>query len=171
MELQSRIRRLEDIHEVQQLCSRYSLAVDDHDFVALREIFAKDATYGWHGRDPDAIGRDAVIDLLRSRLGPAGPSFHVNHDHLLTWDDNRADEAAGIVFAHAEGSPGGKQFLNAIRYHDRYVREEGAWRIASRNLAFLYITRPEDYAGVLLNKARLRHVDPPIPGHWPAFDA
>lgn len=169
MDLEARIRRLEDAQELRQLCGRYSLAVDDHDFARLGDVFARDASYGWHGRDPDATGREAVVALLRSRLEPSGPSFHVNHDHIVDWDDGDPNLASGVVFAHAEGSPGGRHMINAIRYHDRYVREEGRWRILERQLAFLYITAVEDYAGVLTADVRLRHVDPPLPGHWPDF--
>lgn len=167
--LEARLRRMEDIHAIRQLVGRYSLAVDDHDFAALHAVFAADAMYGWHGREPDARGRDAVVELLRSRIAPAGPSFHVNHDHLIDWDEAAPDQATGVVFAHAEGSPGGRQMVNAIRYHDTYVREREGWRIRDRRLAFLYITPAEDYAGVLLARNRLRHVEPAQPAHWPQF--
>lgn len=167
MSLEARIKRLEDVDAIRQLCSRYSLAVDDHDFDALESVFSRDATYGWSGREPDATGQAAVVELLRSRLSSAGPSFHVNHDHIIDWEADGS--ARGVVFAHAEGSPGGKQYINAIRYHDRYVEEDGGWRIAERSLAFLYIVSPDDYANIMLQKDRLRHVSPALPGHWPHF--
>ena len=167
MSLEDRIGKLEDLDAIRALASRYSLAVDDHDFRALAGVFSRDAAYGWHGQEPGVTGCEAVVALLRGRLEAGGPSFHVNHDHLIDWRPDGT--ASGIVCAHAEACPGGRQLVFAIRYHDDYAREDGVWRIARRSLAFLYIVSPEDYPGILMDKARLRHVDPARSAHWPAY--
>jgi ketosteroid isomerase-like protein len=165
--LADRIARLEDREAIRTLCSRYSLSVDDHDFATLGDLFAPDALYGWVDSPPQATGREGIRELLRSRIGASGPSFHVNHDMLVDWEG--PDAASGIVFCHAEVTPPSGQFIGAIRYRDTYVRHDGTWLFGSRFLSFLYFTPPGEYVGLLGQKDRLRHVSPALPAHWPAF--
>lgn len=167
--LAARIARLEDREAIRNLCSRYSLAVDDHDFDALGSLFAPDALYGWVEQPPQATGRAAVTELLRSRIAPAGPSFHVNHDMIVDWDDSQPGRATGIVFCHAEVCPAGKQLIGAIRYRDSYVKLDGQWKFAERFLSFLYFTPFEDYPGILTMRDRLRVGAAAQPAHWPHY--
>jgi len=167
--LLKRIRRLEDGDAIRKLCSRYSLAVDNHDFPTLRSLFAPDAIYGWINEAPHAEGAEAIGKLLESRLSSSGPSFHVNHDVIIDWDDGAPGRASGIVFCHAEVSPPAGQFIGAIRYHDKYVNHDGSWKFAERWLGFLYLAPPQDYAGLLRSFERIRSSQPQRPAHWPSF--
>jgi hypothetical protein len=169
MSIEARLAKLESREAIRNLCSRYSLAVDDHDFTSLTALFARDARYGWVSDADPTVGRDAIGALLESRIAPAGPSFHVNHDMLVDWDDSDPERATGIVFCHAEVSPAGRHLVGAIRYHDVYVREEGRWLFAERRLAFLYFTPVGQYPGVLESRERLRFLEPHQHGHWPDF--
>jgi len=167
--LAAKIAKLEDREAIRNLCSRYSLAVDDHDFNTLETLFAPDTLYGWVDQPPQAVGRAATIELLRSRIGPSGPSFHVNHDMIVDWDENDADRATGVVFCHAEVIPAGKQLKGAIRYRDTYVKIDGKWMFGSRFLSFLYFAPIEDYAGILGVRDRIRVSDTAKPAHWPHY--
>lgn len=167
--LATRIMKLEDREAIRNLCSRYSLAVDDHDFDTLATLFAPDTQYGWVDQPPQAVGRDATIDLLRSRIGPSGPSFHVNHDMIVDWDESDPARATGIVFCHAEVNPAGKQLAGAIRYRDSYVKIDGKWMFASRFLSFLYFVPVEDHPGILTQTDRLRVGGTSRPAHWPHY--
>lgn len=169
--LAARIGRLEDREAIRDLCSRYSLAVDDHDFDTLATLFAPETRYGWVNQPPQAVGRDATIEILRSRIGPAGPSFHVNHDMIVDWDETDPNRATGIVFCHAEVFPAGKHLVGAIRYRDVYVKQQGKWMFGERFLSFLYFTPVEEYPGILAQRERLRFISPPLPAHWPEFAA
>jgi hypothetical protein len=169
--LAQRIERLEDREAIRALCSRYSLAVDDHDFDTLGGLFAVDARYGWVDAPPQAEGRAAITELLRSRIGPAGPSFHVNHDMVVDWGANDRSRATGIVFCHAEVIPSGKHLVGAIRYRDSYVKQDGRWLFAARFLSFLYFTPIDEYPGILGARERLRMINPPAPAHWPVWQA
>jgi hypothetical protein len=167
--LAARIGRLEDREAIRILCSRYSLAVDDHDFDTLATLFAPHARYGWANQPPQAEGREAVAALLRSRIAPGGPSFHVNHDTFVDWDDSDPARASGMVFCHAEVCPAGVQLVSAIRYRDKYVKIENRWMFAERFLGFLYMTPVDRYPGVLALRDRMLVATPPQRAHWPAY--
>lgn len=148
-ELETRLRRLEDREQIRALIGTYSVAIDDHDFDRLATCFAPDATYGRHG-DTDLLhGRDAIRASMAEKLGGAGPSFHVNHDSFVTFDENDADKASGMVLCHAETSHLGGHRIAAIRYYDSYGRAGGKWQITARRLKFLYFVKAEDYVGAL----------------------
>jgi len=164
-----RLRKVEDRDAIRDLIGRYSLAVDNHDFDALGALWHPHATYGWVGQPPQAEGAAAIRALLESRIGPAGPSFHVNHDQIVDWDENDPDRASAVVFCHAEVTPDGSQYQAAIRYHDRYIRHEGRWLFAERRLGFLYFTPPSSYEGILLRRERMLPGGQRNPAHWPAF--
>jgi len=168
-QLSARIQRLEDRESIRELVSRYSLAVDDHDFASLGRLWHPDAIYGWVGMPAQAEGATAIVALLEERIGPSGPSFHVNHDQIVEWHDHDADRASGLVFCHAEVSPGGQHYQYAIRYQDKHVRHEGRWMFAERRLAFFYFVQPSEYDGILVQKDRMRPGGIRNDAHWPAF--
>lgn len=168
-DLAARIALLEDRHAIMDMCSRYSLAMDDHDFDALAGLFAPDAVYGWVDQPPQAEGRAAIVELFRSRIGNSGPSFHVNHDMIIDSDAADPSRASGIIFCHAEVCPAGKQLACAIRYRDRYVKMDGKWLFAARFLSFLYFVPVEEYQGILTQIDRLRVGGSARPAHWPHF--
>jgi hypothetical protein len=168
--LEERLRRLEDKEEIRALASLYSLSVDDHDFDTLTGLFAPDAVYGWMKTPNPSVGGAQIGQLLRSRIGEMGPSFHVNHDHIVHLDDADSDRASGLVFCHAEVSSAKGHFLAAIRYHDKYVRHDGRWKFGERLLGFLYYVSPDDYSGILRRQGRLTNADPAAAAHWPAYD-
>lgn len=168
-ELAARIRRLEDREEIRALVGRYSVCVDDHDFATLASLFAPDARYCWHDRASVTEGRDALIALLESRIGPSGPSFHVNHDQFVDWDPRDPDRASGLVLCHAETSAGGSHNIAAIRYRDQYVRHQGRWLFQERSLGFLYNLPVKDYPGVLMQQERIRLPGLTRAAHWPAY--
>ncbi|MBX3529038.1 MAG: nuclear transport factor 2 family protein [Rhizobiaceae bacterium] len=166
----ARLRRLEDREEIRMLVARYSQHVDDHDFASLATLWAPDARYLWKGSSDVTVGGDNVAALLKSRIEPTGPSYHVNHDHVIEFADD-PDRASGLVCAHAETSNATSHNIAAIRYHDRYVRHESRWKFAERALAFLYFTPVADYRDVLRVKERMRLPNgTKLAAHWPDFE-
>lgn len=167
--LSVRVQKLEDHIAIKALIARYSLAVDDHDFKTLASLWAPDARYGFF-RDVHAEGDEKIAALLESNIRSGGVSFHTNHDHLIEWDEGDPDRASGILCCHAEVSVAGEHQVGAIRYRDKYVRHQGQWLFAERFLGFLYFTPAEGYAGLLLQRDRLRFPGgAAIPAHWPDF--
>lgn len=164
-----RLRRLEDESAIRKLASRYSLAVDDRAFDDLAALWADDAIYGWKGQADPTVGAAAVAELLRGRIGPLGPTFHVNHDHIVDFDDGDPDRATGVVFCHTETTVGGVHYMAAIRYYDRYLRGGAGWLFQERALAFLYFVPASDYPGITTHRDRLRLPGGAQVAHWPDF--
>lgn len=135
-ELAGRIRRLEDRAELWELVSRYAVAVDDEDYGALRTLFAAGGEFtGLVGGTQR--GRDGVVEYLRHR----NDTDHVRRVHTPTaqfLDQLEGDRAAGVVSSYAAlySADGSLRFF-AFRYDDRYVREDGQWRFASRTIGGL----------------------------------
>lgn len=167
MDLEARVRRMEDREAIRHIVGLYTLAMDDRDLELAGRIFARDAVLTYPGGSPRYEGRDAIVGFYRERLAPAGPSFHFTHDQFVEWNDSDPDRATGLVSCHAETSGGGRQIISAIRYEDEYVREDGEWRFARRTLTFNYQTPVEQYVGILARKDRLRLANPAGSAHWP----
>lgn len=165
----ARLKRVEDREEIRVLAAQYARFVDDHDFDGLKSLWAPDARYSWKDSPDVAVSGADVTRLLQSRIEKNGPSYHVNHDHVIEFGED-PDRASGLVCAHAETSGPGGQYVSAIRYHDRYLRHEGRWTFAERALAFLYFTPVNQYQDIMLAKHRIRLPNGTTqPGHWPDF--
>ena len=132
--LAARVRHLEDRAEIEELIARYAVAVDDRDFDTLTDMFTNDAIF--HNVRGIEQGRDKVIAYYRERLGEFGPTYHIPHARALDFGDE--DHARGIVMAHAELAIGNETYMVALRYYDRYRREQGRWRFHERKVRQLY---------------------------------
>ena len=133
-EVLRRLRRIEDRQALADLLSRYGPAIDDRDVEALRELFTADATFDSVGGP--VTGRDEVVDHYIERMRSFGPSYHIPHSQVVEFVGD--DEATGVVCAHAELAHEDGAFWVALRYHDRYRREDGTWRFAHRKVLQLY---------------------------------
>jgi len=151
-----RLRGIEDRLEIAQLQARYTFSIDDHDLARVGELFACEGRFRSADGVMDAVGREAVCEQFRGRFAALRFGFHVTHDHLIELDPADPDRASGIVSSHAEVVREGKPMIAAMRYHDRYVREAGAWRFADRLLHFFYYLPVGDYAATLPTPARMR---------------
>jgi ketosteroid isomerase-like protein len=167
--LEARLRQLEDRTEIGELVTRYCLAMDNRDMTEIPALFTADVQI----RSPDGVmntvGRDAAVQMFVGRFKVLGPSNHVTHDRIVTFDAADADAASGIVLSHAEMQRKGKPMITAIRYYDRYRRDDGRWRFSERVLTFMYYVPTAEYLdafGPGIDK-RMRAYDEPAPADWP----
>ena len=154
--LECRLRRIEDRNEIADLQARYTLAIDLHDLATVAPLFATEGRFRSADEVMDATGRDAICAQYRTRFAVLGFAFHVTHDHLIELDPVDPDRASGTVSSHAEVVRNGQPMLVAMRYADRYCREDGAWRFADRLLRFLYYLPLADYAQAIATRDRMR---------------
>lgn len=162
--LEERIRRLEDRAELGELVARYALAVDDRDYPCIARLFTQDCVFG--NVKGVARGRASVEAYYRERLGEFGPTYHI--PHMQTLDFLGLDEARGTVMAHAELAIGGVTYVVALRYLDRYRREEGCWRFQERQVRQLYAMPLSELPQGLAQELRKRWPgSKPAPGDWP----
>lgn len=147
-DLAARIRRLEDREAIKELIARYGLVMDDRDMDGMPGLFTEDVRILSRDGVMDARGREAAIALFRGRFTVLGPSNHFTHDKIIRFGDD-PDEATGIVLSHAEMQRKGEPMLAAIRYTDRYRRENDAWRFAERLFDFFYYVPTAEYLDAL----------------------
>lgn len=167
--LETRLRRLEDRVEINELIARYGLVMDDRDMAAMPGLFTHDVVISSAAGGMNAAGRDAAVEMFRRRIKNLGPSNHFTHDRIVTFDEANPDLASGIVLSHAEMHLRGAAMLAAIRYADTYRREQGRWRFASRALSFLYFLRADEFAEAMGPgiSGRNRVYGDPRPADWP----
>ncbi len=134
--LEERIQKLEDRAGIQDLVARYFQVTDDDDELALASCFTRDARFIAAGFD-GGEGREGVIAFLKSARSNMQQTVHTpNYVHI---DLTGPDDARGTVMAHLEIGIGGTTVYGAVRYLDTYVREEGKWRIATREMRTVHI--------------------------------
>jgi ketosteroid isomerase-like protein len=165
--LESRIRRLEDRVQIQDLAMKYAIAFDDRDMERLRTFFTSDACLRTQDGTLNLTGRDTIIAQLSLRIAANGPTNHVNHSHIIDLSRADANSATGLVTAHAEMWSGGKALLAALRYSDVYRREDSEWRFASRIASYLYFLPTEDYTKMLGAQARILVRPTPAAADYP----
>lgn len=165
--LAARIDRLEAESAIRGLASRYCISIDDHDLVTVAGLFCADARVRSLDGVMDATGRDAIVTLYEGRFEVLGPSNHVSHDHIIDFDNADPDSATGLVSAHAELWRNDQMMVTALRYDDRYRREDGVWRFAERVLSFLYYVPVADYPAVLGMRDRMRAYAAPQQADYP----
>lgn len=136
------------IEEIKRLKARYFRMMDGKDWTGFAELFARDALFDVRGaleEDPGAEqepirGREAIVDYVRSGISPI-TSAH--YGHMPEIDIMTDDSATGIwaladILRMPEGAPFG-HFYGYGHYHERYVREDGSWRIAALKITRLMV--------------------------------
>ena len=149
LSLERRLDRLESERDIRRLAASYCFAIDAHDLDTVAELFCADAVVRSSDGVMHAVGRDAIIAQYRGRFSVLGPSNHISHDYLVTFDPVALDTATGQLSAHAELWRNEMMMITALRYDDRYRRDGGVWRIAERVISFLYYVPVADYPAVL----------------------
>jgi len=169
VDLETRIRRLEDRVEIGELITRYALVMDNRDMSAMPALFTEDVVIRSQDGVMNIVGRDAAVELFRGRFKVLGPSNHVSHDRIVSFDAADPDRATGLVLSHAEMNRKGVAMLAAIRYHDVYRREAQAWRFQERVLTFMYYVPTSEYLDALGAglATRNRAYDVPQRADWP----
>lgn len=159
------LQRVLDRFEIQDLVARYGMAVDDRDLDTLADLFTVEGAFRHADGAVDVTGRDEVVAFYRRQLGRTGPSYHYPSSHLVEFAGG--DEATGVVNAHAEMAIDGTTVVAAIRYEDRYRREDGRWRFVERRLQFLYMMPLADLPHELGGRLRCRWPPPSRPAQLP----
>jgi uncharacterized protein (TIGR02246 family) len=151
--LEDRMRKLEDRAEIQDLVARYFLVTDDDDEPALAECFTRDARFIASGFEGGS-SRDGVMAFLKSARSNMQQTVHTPHYVHIGFKG--ADAAEGTVVAHLEIGIGGTTVYGAVRYLDSYAREDGQWRIASREMRAVHVGSWDQVANSLNEPNNIR---------------
>jgi SnoaL-like protein len=152
-DLETRLRRVEDRAELQDLAVRYFLAADDDDHLALADTFLPDAHFiagGFHGGST----REEIVDFIRADRKNMGVTIHTLNFCLFTFESS--DRANGVIGAHLELARAGLSLYGAVRYHDCYTRLDDRWRIQGREMLAIHIGPWEDVGTSLTSHKPVR---------------
>ncbi|MFW2829450.1 nuclear transport factor 2 family protein [Sphingomonas sp. ID0503] len=153
MDLESRVRRLEDRAAISDLVVGYFLAADGDDMDGVSASFAPDATFSSSGV-ANAKGRPSIADFIRSARLHMGLTVHTPHYVQLEFSES--DHASGLVGAHLELDLDGTPVYGAVRYEDTYVRLPDGWKIQTRDMRVIFIAPWSEAGNALAAEAAVR---------------
>src|SRR5215472_16241368 len=134
----ARLRRLEDVVQIQQLFMDYKRVLDGKDFSAYAALFADDGEFV--AIDGGARGRPAIEAMVAAMPGTdllgasVGDDFHLVLNPQIQLDADNPDRArAQSTWAYVVKGDAGEPVLAKLgHYDDELVREGGRWRFLRR---------------------------------------
>ena len=122
---------------IEHIVYGYAERVDLGDFAGVAELFANAVYKGGGPDDPGVEGSAPVQEILETmvkRYDDGTPrTKHVTTNLIIDADEDAGTAAARsyyTVFQQVDDTP--LQPIIAGRYHDRFVRADGAWRLTER---------------------------------------
>jgi uncharacterized protein (TIGR02246 family) len=129
------------IEQIRQLKARYFRLMDTKQFEAMRALFARDARLVDEESNTTWTGRDAIVDGLARVL--AAPVRTVHQGHMPEIELLSATEARGVWAMNDWVDAPAFTLEGWGHYHERYVVEDGAWRIADERISRLRVLRTQ----------------------------
>ncbi len=131
--LESRVKKLEDREEIRQLLMDYGRFLDQRDFRAFSELFAK--TDGeWIGGMGRAKGSKAIRELMESTIGKdtsMTQSCHLFTNETIHVNGDQATAVTKWIFV-VPGESNRPQLFFLGHYEDSMIREDGCWKFLRR---------------------------------------
>ncbi len=119
------------------LKARYCRHLDTKDWSAFAGLFAEDVVIDTTAAGgPRMEGRETAVSRIRASLD-AATTVHQVHSPEIEIDGNEA--RAVWAMQDRVAWPNGRKLDGAGHYHERYVRENGEWKIAESRLTRLYV--------------------------------
>jgi len=117
--------------EIYRCLVRFARAMDHRDWSALDDIVREDATAELG--TGELRGRAAIVALMRSFLDDCGPTQHLLGNVTIEVDGDTACSSCYVSDMHkGTGERAALTFSTLGEYHDRWRREDGAWRMIHR---------------------------------------
>ncbi len=135
-QLAVRVQRLEDLEAIKQLKALYcEICDDDHDPERIVTIFTHDCV--WEGRGIGRAEGHAELKKLFGRFRDMMSfSQHMTMNPRITVHDDDTAEGTWyflgpFTFRDADAPDGKQAKWQAARYHERYAKVDGVWKIRS----------------------------------------
>jgi len=130
-DVEGRLRRLEDLIEIQQLFVDYGHHLDRGDFAAYSELFAENGEL-LMGPVGHAKGRNEIEAMMARTFGTGvGSLVHLITNPVINLDGDRA--TSDVMWTVVARGTDGQPVLSMIgRHQDDLVREGGCWRFQRR---------------------------------------
>lgn len=129
-DLEARVRRLEDLLEINQLFVDYGRYLDQGDFGSFASLFAVDGEI-LLGPVARARGRKDIQAAMEASLsGQVGETKHIIGSPAVTLDGDTATSV--VMWTVVARTDVGAAVTLVGRHEDDLVREHGRWRIRRR---------------------------------------
>ena len=158
--LEKRLQRLEDANEVEIVQRTYGYFVDKAMWAEVSELFAESGTYEIGGRGI-FMGPKRVLEYLRVGLGTERPVEgrlinHMQFQPIVTVSED--GKTASLRMKALVMSSGG---WGDVIYENRYVKEDGIWKIAAIRAPFVMYSSNDGWAKVTTPNTRPESFLPP----------
>jgi SnoaL-like domain len=122
--------------QIRELAMLYSRGVDRKDIELLRSLYAKGSTDN-HGKYFNGDAED-YLKFLEKSLPHMPMSGHFIANHLISVDGDRAEGEVYALCYHLlpDRNGGFVEDFKAVRYVDRYCKQDGRWLFAARVVTF-----------------------------------
>jgi len=130
------VSRLEALEEIRQAKYRYLRCVDLKLWDEIADVFTEDATAGYGtpamGKKLDLSGREAILDFLRTNMGPGIISVHhASQPEITLADDGMTAEGTWCFEDRIIATEYNVVIQGSAFYEDRYAKgADSKWRIA-----------------------------------------
>jgi len=134
--MEADLQQVLDIEAIKKLKARYFRLIDTKDWAGFAQVFAEDARMLVPEADVDITGRDAITESISALLDGVQT---VHHGHMPEIEIESGERATGVwaMFDYVEWPPTDGKRVGIVgygHYFERYVREDGEWRIAETRL-------------------------------------
>jgi hypothetical protein len=125
---------------IRQLVDAYAHCADRRDAEGQKALFTQDTRFVVYmdGEDSEPTyaldGREALTPVFDD-LNRYEATMHFNGQSTIALDGDRATGESYCIAHHLFTDDGGRKLMVAwLRYGDTFVKTDGAWRFAERNL-------------------------------------
>jgi hypothetical protein len=135
IDLDARIRKLEDRAQISEQVIKYAMGVDRRDWTMFAECFTDPVytDYSELGSPAGTFPRADFVAGVATALNGFTATQHISPNHVIEFDDNDPDRAVCYSYMYAqhllEGSAGGEFYLLRGRYTNHMLRTADGWRI------------------------------------------
>lgn len=138
-DLETRVRRLEDIEDIRRLKLRYAeLCDDNYQPDALAGLFTEDGVWDGGADYGRYEGREAIAGYWRSCADNIPFAVHLITNHHVDVE-TVGERASGHCHLFQPMTLEGKPYWAAVRYDEDYLVEDGAWRFRRMHLTTLLL--------------------------------
>ncbi len=131
------LNTLEEIEQIKKLKARYFRLMDQKQWEEWRELFTEDVTAVYQGPHPELRyeGRAKLVTQVSSTLANA---VTVHHGHMPEIELTSPTTATGIWAMFDYVQMPGLTFQGYGHYEEKYVKQDGKWRIKNLRLTRLH---------------------------------
>jgi len=130
------LQYLLDKTAVSDAVKAYFIALDRFDWDTVASLVADEFTLAADapGAVPHAVPRAEFMRTLKERNGGFTATIHLNPDHLVTVDGDKAHVTAHMWAAHAVGTAPADEFWGYGIYEIDLVRSGRGWQLSRQNI-------------------------------------